>query len=119
MANSTKTKVPLNINWDTNKKVWHIMVLSEYVENNKETLIASCQYHQDKGLNTTVKVINDLHRDWFDNPMNRFPDGYNFKTRGDKYPDLNFKDVCSTCVSNETTIEDFKVWLITQKLKHL
>ncbi len=119
MANSTKIKVPLNINWDSTKNVWHIMVLSDYIEKKKKTLIASCQYHRDKERRKKGTAIIDLHRDWFDKPMYKFPDGTHVKHSVEpKHPDLNFKNVCSTCVS-KTNVEDFKVWLITQKLKYL
>ena len=114
-ADSTKTKVPLNINWDSNKNVWHIMVLSDYIEIQRKTLIPFCQSHLDKKDMKTSGT--DLHRDWFDNPIYRFPDGNNFK-KGIKYPDLNFKNICSACVS-KTNIEEFKIWLTVQKLKHL
>ena len=116
MANSTKTKVPLNINWDTKSNKWHIMVLSFYVQASEKTIIASCQLHLDKEDIKTKK--HTLHRDWRDRSNLRFPDGDDFKRRGIKYHDLNFKDVCSACVS-KTNIEDFKIWLITQKLKYL
>jgi len=114
MASNTETKVPLNINWDFDKKIWHIMVLSEYVEYEKETLVASCQYKHD----TTKTFKNKLHRDWLDKPLFRFPDGKleNFDN-GDH--NLNFKNMCSTCINKETNIKEFKVWLIVQKLKHL
>ena len=115
MASSTKTKVPLNINWDSNKKVWHIMVLSFYIQKNEKTIIASCQLHQDKENIKTHKY--NIHRDWLDRSNLRFPDGNRFKNKLVKYPDLNFKNVCSTCVS-KTNIKDFKVWLTVQKLKY-
>ena len=107
-ADSTKTKVPLNISWSSDHQIWHIMILSDYIQAGKQTLIASCKSH----IKFTQGDGRVLHRDWLDKPFYKFP------TRENKYPDLNFKNVCSTCVS-KTNIEDFKIWLITQKLKHL
>lgn len=111
MANNTETKVPLNINWDCSKKIWHIMVLSEYMEHEMETLVASCQSHLGRRR-------GDIHRDWLDKPLFRFPDG-RFENFANGDHNLNFKNICSTCINKETNIEKFKTWLIVQKLKYL
>jgi len=111
MVNNTETKVPLNINWDFSKKIWHIMVLSEYVERGMETLVASCQLHLGRRR-------RDIHRDWLDKPLFRFPDGWHENFTYGCY-NLNFKNMCSTCINKETNIKEFKTWLIIQKLKNL
>ena len=117
MASNTKTKVPLNINWDVSRKIWHIMVLSYYIERGEKTIVPSCQLHIDK--EDIKKHNHKIHRDWLDRPNIKFPDGNNFKNGNIKYPDLNFKNICPICINKETNIEEFKTLLIVQKLENL
>ena len=105
------------LGWDEELKIWHIMVKSQYIENQAHTTIASCQYKKDKKRG---KYQSGLHRDWIDGPVAQFPDGLNF--HNGLYPpiSLNFNMICSKCLKKEiSNIKEFKQWLIIQKLKYL
>ena len=94
-----------NINWDNINKIWHIMVIS-----NIDTEVPSCDR---KGY----------HADWIGGTLTGFPHGKFLKNSALHYPnpiELNLSNICTACIKKEiSNMEDFKSWLIVQKLKYL
>ena len=106
-----------NLNYNQDNNLWHLMVKSRYIQREESTIIASCHYNKDKRRG---KYRGGLHRDWADRPIAQFPNGVHFLDGAYKHVNLNFNMICKKCIKLETTnIEEFKSWLIVQKLKYL
>ncbi len=92
-----------NINWDNKDKIWHIMVISSGgVE------VPSCNK---KGY----------HADWIGGTLTGFPHGKFLHNKHYPNPiELNLNNICKACIKKEVSnMEEFKFWLIVQKLKYL
>jgi len=106
-------KEPL-ISYDWKHSIWHLMIENDY---SPSTIISSCQIVADK-KNKRVQC------DW--NPKIRplvfsIPyTGYLLRRINREDIKFGFNYVCKKCLKLEKiNIEEFKVWLIIQKLKYL
>ena len=96
----------VNLSWDKETQMWHIMKPLYY-----DMTVASCEKKKQAGRRfvdwNNMKFI----------PAFRFPHGRLTPSLIDNF---KFKKICPKCIKKEIKdIEEFKCWLIVQKLKYL
>ena len=95
------------LSWDSHNQIWHLMVNAHH-----DMVVASCEKSKDPGR----RYVDFYYNTPYDNAR-IFPNGTELKNINQKF---KYNNICKFCIKKEiNNIEEFKTWLIIQKLKYL